>query len=167
MPSTTQPQKKSIWKKPLTYVILSIVVIAAIAAPVIYFATKGGKTESTTKKTKTTTTEDTEEYTLEDFYTASQIKQMNDQLYDAYVKNNSQYKNVKIDIKGNTIYYKYWFNFELSDDMIASLEASEGELQSQIPAVKDQIKSETGIKPKKVVYIFYDVYDDEVFRAEG
>ena len=167
MPSTTMPQKKSIWKKPLTYVILSIIVIAAIAVPVIYFATKGGNTESTTKKTKTTTTEDTEEYTLEDFYTASQIKQMNDQLYDAYVKNNSQYKNVKIDIKGNTIYYKYWFNFELSDDMIASLEASEGELQSQIPDVKDQIKSETGIKPKKVVYIFYDVYDDEVFRAEG
>lgn len=59
--------KKSIWKQPWIYVVAGVVLAAAIATPIAFFATRGTesteKTKSTTKKTKVTTT--TEESTEE------------------------------------------------------------------------------------------------------
>ena len=65
MPVLLPKEKTSFWKKPLTWVIAGVIAVAAIAAPVTYFALKGGKSDAevsdTTKKTKKTTetTEDT------------------------------------------------------------------------------------------------------------
>ena len=67
-PIVTTQAKKSIWQKPLTYIIAGIILLAGIAAPVTYFALKNKKadettTETTKKKTKKTGTETTEEPT--------------------------------------------------------------------------------------------------------
>lgn len=104
--------------------------------------------------------------TIEKKYSKKQIQEMNDQAYEQYVKGSSDYKDVKIEIKGNVIYYKYWFNYELDDSQIAILEAGEDSLKKQIPSIKDGIKKDCGIKPEKISYIFYDVNDEEVFRVE-
>ena len=56
----TEKKKKSIWQKPLTYVIAGIILVAGIATPVTYFALKKSKkteetiTETTKKRTKKT-----------------------------------------------------------------------------------------------------------------
>ncbi|MBO4473588.1 MAG: serine/threonine protein kinase, partial [Clostridiales bacterium] len=64
---STQKTKKSIWKRPLTYVVAGIVLLAGISVPLgLYFGGAFGSKdeETTTKKTKkTTTTTTTEEPT--------------------------------------------------------------------------------------------------------
>ena len=58
--------KKSIWKRPLTYIVAGIVLLAGISIPLgLYFSGNLGsdKEETTTKKTKKTTTTTTEEPT--------------------------------------------------------------------------------------------------------
>ena len=64
VPVTTQ-EKKSIWKKPLTWIIVGVIAAGAIATPITYFALKGKSdeeiVETTKKKTKKTTADTTTE----------------------------------------------------------------------------------------------------------
>lgn len=104
--------------------------------------------------------------TLEQKLGKSQLKEMNDEAYNTYVKNGTDYKDIKIEVEGNNLYYKYWYNFELTDDMIAYLEKNSASIKSQIEPLKNNIKKECGVKPEKISYIFYDVNDEEVLRVE-
>ncbi len=64
----SKPQKTSIWKKPLTWVIIAILAVGAVAAPVTYFALNkksSEETEETTKKRTKKTTEETDDTTEE------------------------------------------------------------------------------------------------------
>lgn len=61
-PPSPEKEKKSIFKKPLTYILGGIILAALIAVPTgIYLASRGGEKEETSKATKkkTTTTEET------------------------------------------------------------------------------------------------------------
>lgn len=63
-----KPQKKSIWKKPLTWIIIAILAVGAVAAPITYFAlnkNSAEETEETTKKKTKKTTEETDDTTEE------------------------------------------------------------------------------------------------------
>ena len=66
---TVPEKKKSIWKKPLTWILIGIIAVGAIAAPITYFALNkksNEETEETTTKKKTKkTTEETDDTTEE------------------------------------------------------------------------------------------------------
>jgi len=106
--------------------------------------------------------------TIEKKYSSSDLKKMNEQAYDTYVKGSSYYKDVKIEIEGNHIIYKLYYKMDLDDDQIAQLKTSlEGSgLQAQIDSLKDQFKKECGIRPDKISYTYYTNDDKEIITIE-
>ena len=105
--------------------------------------------------------------TLEKKISKKQLQDMNDQAYEQYVKNDSSMKDIKIEIKGNDITYKYYFAMEVSDEQAESFQKTleTSGYESMIDDLKDNIKKSNGIRPSTITYVYYDSTDKEVAKV--
>ena len=73
----------------------------------------------------------------------------------------SVYKDAAIEVKENTITYKYWYKQELTDEQIESVKAQleKSGLDKQIDSLKSTFKKSTGIEPDSISFIYYTADD--------
>jgi len=76
----------------------------------------------------------------------------------------SVYKDAAIEVKENTITYKYWYKQELTDEQIESVKAQleKSGLDKQIDSLKSTFKKSTGIEPDSISFIYYTADDKEI-----
>ena len=76
----------------------------------------------------------------------------------------SVYKDAAIEVKENSITYKYWYKQELTDEQIASVKAQleKSGLDKQIDSLKSTFKKSTGIEPDSISFIYYTADDKEI-----
>ena len=80
----------------------------------------------------------------------------------------SVYKDAAIEVKENSITYKYWYKQELTDEQIDAVKAQleKSGLDKQIDSLKSTFKKSTGIEPDSVAFIYYDGADKEICKIE-
>ena len=76
----------------------------------------------------------------------------------------SVYKDAAIEVKENTVTYKYWYKQELTDEQIESVKAQleKSGLDKQIDSLKSTFKKSTGIEPDSISFIYYTADDKEI-----
>lgn len=76
----------------------------------------------------------------------------------------SVYKDAAIEVKENSITYKYWYKQELTDEQIESVKAQleKSGLDKQIDSLKSTFKKSTGIEPDSISFIYYTADDKEI-----
>lgn len=104
--------------------------------------------------------------TLEKKVSKKELKEMNDQAYEQYVKNDDSIKDIKIEIKGNEVIYKYYFNMELSEDQIALMQKNveSASNKKMVENIRDGLADAYKLKDVTVTYIYYDINDEEIAR---
>lgn len=105
--------------------------------------------------------------TIEQKISDSQIQKICDEMKeDSYFQ--TYYKDVKLEIEGNHVTYKYYYKMDLDDDQIdqvkESLESSG--LQEQIDGLKDDFKKDCGIRPDKLSFSYYTNDDKLIVTIE-
>lgn len=78
----------------------------------------------------------------------------------------STYKDASIEIKENTITYKYYYKMDLTEEQIALVKAQleKSGLDKQIDSLKSSFKKSTGIEPDEIAFIYYTADDVEIAR---
>ena len=76
----------------------------------------------------------------------------------------SVYKDAAIEVKENTITYKYWYKQELTDEQSDAVKAQleKSGLDKQIDSLKSSFKKSTGIEPDSISFIYYTADDKEI-----
>ena len=76
----------------------------------------------------------------------------------------SVYKDAAIEVKENSITYKYWYKQELTDEQIDAVKAQleKSGLDKQIDSLKSTFKKSTGIEPDSISFIYYTADDKEI-----
>ena len=76
----------------------------------------------------------------------------------------SVYKDAAIEVKENSITYKYWYKQELTDEQIDAVKAQleKSGLDKQIDSLKSSFKKSTGIEPDSISFIYYTADDKEI-----
>ena len=105
--------------------------------------------------------------TLEQKIKKSDLEELNQQAYNQYVKPNPWVRDIRVEIEGNTLYYKAYFAQELNDAQILEIKAGSVDLIDVIFQIKDGIEKEVGVRPDKVVYIYYGVNDEIIHQVEA
>ena len=101
--------------------------------------------------------------TLEQHVKPAELQKMVDEMKEnATFK--SVYKDAAIEVKENTITYKYWYKQELTDEQIESVKAQleKSGLDKQIDSLKSTFKKSTGIEPDSISFIYYTADDKEI-----
>lgn len=96
---------------------------------------------------------------IEEAFKPADRQKMEDELKNnALIKAN--YSDVKIDIAGNNVTYKYYYKQDFSDEQIAAakaqIEKTGSSLKGQIPSLKNQIKKACGgIEVETMAFEYY------------
>ena len=105
--------------------------------------------------------------TIEQKISDSQIQKICDEMKeDSYFQ--TYYKDVKLEIEGNHVTYKYYYKMDLDDDQIDQVKESleNSGLQSQIDGLKDDFKKDCGIRPDKLSFSYYTNDDKLIVTIE-
>ena len=105
--------------------------------------------------------------TIEQKISASQIEKLCDEMKeDSYFQ--TYYKDVKLEIEGNHVTYKYYYKMDLDDDQIDQVKESleNSGLQAQIDGLKDDFKKDCGIRPDKLSFSYYTNDDKLIVTIE-
>ncbi|MBR2992250.1 MAG: hypothetical protein IKF31_02990 [Clostridiales bacterium] len=105
--------------------------------------------------------------TIEQKISDSQIQKICDEMKeDSYFQ--TYYKDVKLEIEGNHVTYKYYYKMDLDADQIDSVKESleNSGLQSQIDGLKDDFKKDCGIRPDKLSFSYYTNDDQLIVTIE-
>ena len=80
----------------------------------------------------------------------------------------SVYKDASIEIKENSIIYKYYYKQSMTEEQIEAVKAQleKSGLDKQIDSLKSSFKKSTGIEPDSVAFIYYSGDDVEIARIE-
>lgn len=105
--------------------------------------------------------------TLEKKISKSDLKELNDNAYEQYVKTNPLFRDIKVEIDGNNLYYKCYLARDLTSDEIMDMQIGSSDLIDFIFQLKDGIEKETGIRPEKIGYYYYGVDDEIVHQVEA
>lgn len=81
----------------------------------------------------------------------------------------SVYKDAAIEVKENTITYKYWYKQELTDEQIDAVKAQleKSGLDKQIDSLKDSFKKSCGIRPDRIAFEYYTADGVSIATVEG
>ena len=105
--------------------------------------------------------------TIEQKISSSQIEKLCDEMKeDSYFQ--TYYKDVKLEIEGNHVTYKYYYKMDLDDDQIDQVKESleNSGLQEQIDGLKDTFKKDCGIRPDKLSFSYYTNDDKLIVTIE-
>ena len=105
--------------------------------------------------------------TIEQKISDSQIQKICDEMKeDSYFQ--TYYKDVKLEIEGNHVTYKYYYKMDLDDDQIDQVKESleNSGLQAQIDGLKDDFKKDCGIRPDKLSFSYYTNDDQLIVTIE-
>ena len=105
--------------------------------------------------------------TIEQKISDSQIQKICDEMKeDSYFQ--TYYKDVKLEIEGNHVTYKYYYKMDLDDDQIDQVKESleNSGLQAQIDGLKDDFKKDCGIRPDKLSFSYYTNDDKLIVTIE-
>ena len=80
----------------------------------------------------------------------------------------SVYKDASIEVKGNSITYKYYYKQSMNEDQIAAVKAQleKSGLDKQIDSLKSNFKKSAGIEPDSIAFIYYSGDDVEIAKIE-
>ena len=101
--------------------------------------------------------------TLEQHVKPAELQKMVDEMKEnATFK--SVYKDAAIEVKENSVTYKYWYKQELTDEQIEAVKAQleKSGLDKQIDSLKSTFKKSTGIEPDSISFIYYTADDKEI-----
>lgn len=105
--------------------------------------------------------------TIEQKISDSQIQKICDEMKeDSYFQ--TYYKDVKLEIEGNHVTYKYYYKMDLDADQIDQVKESleNSGLQAQIDGLKDDFKKDCGIRPDKLSFSYYTNDDKLIVTIE-
>ena len=79
------------------------------------------------------------------------------------------YKDASIEVKGNSVTYKYYYKQDFTDDQIAQVKKKlEGSgLEKQIDGLKDSFKKSVGIRAEKISFEYYTASGKPIATIEG
>ena len=102
--------------------------------------------------------------TLEERLSSSDIKRLNDEVYNTYVKGSDIYKDATVEIEGNNITYKVYFKIFMDDLQLIAFKSNirNAGIESEIEKVKNDIQKKSGIRPEKISFIFYTSDNREI-----
>ena len=95
--------------------------------------------------------------TIEDKVSQSQLNKMCEE-FKSDPSFSQTFKDIKIELDGNHVTYKYYFKMEMDDSQIDQMKtqlAGSG-LQGQIDGLKDSFKKDCGIRPDMISFSYYD-----------
>lgn len=105
--------------------------------------------------------------TLEKKIKKDDLKKLNDEAYAQYVQTNPLIRDIKVEIEGNNLYYKCYLARELTSNELMDMQIGSSDLIDFIFQLKDGIEKETGIRPEKIGYYYYDVNDELIHQVEA
>ena len=144
----------------------STAVIETTAAPTTTAAET--TTEATTTTSEETTTESSDEKTLEEIADPAILQEDVDKTKakDSFKKT---FKDIKLEISGNTIIHKYYYKQVFSagqkESIKQSLESSG--MKDKLESFKDTYAKKLGKRPEKVAIIYYNGDGTEILTIEG
>lgn len=103
--------------------------------------------------------------TLEKSVKPAELQKMVDEMKESALFK-STYKDASIEIKENSITYKYYYNKSLTEEQIAAVKAQleKSGLDKQIDSLKSTFKKSTGIEPDEIAFIYYTADDVEIAK---
>ena len=127
--------------------------------------------EETSETTNETTTEETvessigetgddETKTLEKAISPEELQRTIDNMKDSDTFRNN-YKDATIEVRGNTITYKYYYNKEMTEDQRAQVKQNleNSGLREQIDGMKDSFEKVYGVRPERIAFEYYTADD--------
>ena len=105
--------------------------------------------------------------TLEKKIKKDDLKKLNDEAYAQYVQTNPLIRDIKVEIEKNNLYYKCYLARELPSNELMDMQIASSDLIDFIFQLKDGIEKETGIRPEKIGYYYYDVNDELIHQVEA
>ncbi len=105
--------------------------------------------------------------TLEKKIKKDDLKKLNDEAYAQYVQTNPLIRDIKVEIEKNNLYYKCYLARELTSNELMDMQIGSSDLIDFIFQLKDGIEKETGIRPEKIGYYYYDVNDELIHQVEA
>ena len=105
--------------------------------------------------------------TLEKKIKKDDLKKLNDEAYAQYVQTNPLIRDIKVEIEKNNLYYKCYLARELTSNELMDMQIGSSNLIDFIFQLKDGIEKETGIRPEKIGYYYYDVNDELIHQVEA
>lgn len=105
--------------------------------------------------------------TLEKKIKKEDLKKLNDEAYAQYVQTNPLIRDIKVEIEKNNLYYKCYLARELTSNELMDMQIGSSDLIDFIFQLKDGIEKETGIRPEKIGYYYYDVNDELIHQVEA
>ena len=105
--------------------------------------------------------------TLESKIKPAELQKMVDEMKENSLFK-SVYKDASIEIKENSIIYKYYYKQSMTEEQIEAVKAQleKSGLDKQIDSLKSSFKKSTGIEPDSVAFIYYSGDDVEIARIE-
>ena len=94
--------------------------------------------------------------TLESKIKPAELQKMVDEMKENSLFK-SVYKDASIEIKENSIIYKYYYKQSMTEEQIEAVKAQleKSGLDKQIDSLKSSFKKSTGIEPDSVAFIYY------------
>lgn len=132
-------------------------------------------TEETTEETTDETTGETSETsrnngerTLEDVLDRAILQSEIDKLKETSTFKDA-YKDATVEIRGNDIIYKYYYNKSMTADQIKRVRQAleQSDLKSTIEVLKDSVERACGIRPTSIIYTYYTADDVEIASIGG
>ena len=103
--------------------------------------------------------------TIEQKIKPAELQKMVDEMKDSALFKNT-YKDASIEVKENTITYKYYYKKSLTEEQIAVVKAQleKSGLEKQIDSLKSSFKKSAGIEPDEIAFIYYTADDVEIVK---
>lgn len=100
---------------------------------------------------------------LEEAISPAKLQRISDSLASGSI-----YKDVKVEIKGNHVTFKYYFSTYLDNSQASRLKQAlqSSSLQDQIDGMKDEFEKDYGIRPTRITFIYYNSDEQMIVKIE-